>query len=225
MVGAWGLSSDLEEAGGVAENGVIDVVVVDDHVALRQGLEVLLERRGCRVVGSAGSASEGEEAVRAHQPDVAVIDIRLADESGLTLVRRLLSDMPDLKIVVYTGIEDAAILADALESGARGFVLKPGPLQELVDAIRDVRRGGRYVDPRLAELVQESGSEPAILTKRERQIFDLLAEGVTGEEIAKRLFVSPETVRTHVRNAMKKLHAHTRTEAVVRAWKRKEIGP
>jgi len=225
MVGAWGLSSEVEEAGQVAENGLIDVVVVDDHVALRQGLEVLLERRGCRVVGSAGSASEGEEAVRTHQPDVAVIDIRLADESGLALVRRLLGDMPDLKVVVYTGIEDAAILADALESGARGFVLKPGPLQDLVDAIRDVRRGGRYVDPRLAELVQEAGSEPAILTKRERQIFDLLAEGVTGEEIARRLFVSPETVRTHVRNAMKKLHAHTRTEAVVQAWKRKEIGP
>jgi DNA-binding NarL/FixJ family response regulator len=225
MVGAWGLSSEVEEAGQVAENGLIDVVVVDDHVALRQGLEVLLERRGCRVVGSAGSASEGEEAVRTYQPDVAVIDIRLADESGLALVRRLLGDMPDLKVVVYTGIEDAAILADALESGARGFVLKPGPLQDLVDAIRDVRRGGRYVDPRLAELVQEAGSEPAILTKRERQIFDLLAEGVTGEEIARRLFVSPETVRTHVRNAMKKLHAHTRTEAVVQAWKRKEIGP
>jgi DNA-binding NarL/FixJ family response regulator len=156
-------------------------------------------------------------------PDVVVIDLGLPDEPGLVLVRRLLAKRPDLRIVIYTGLEDAALLGEALECGALGVMLKGSPITEVLDALRAARRGERYIDSRLAALLEDREDLPAILTKREREVFDLLAGGLTGEEIAVRLVLSPETVRTHVRNAMRKLEARTRTEAVVQAIERREI--
>lgn len=208
----------------VATDGAVTVVIVDDHSALRQGLQVLLERRACRVLAAVGTAAEGEQAIAEHSPDVAVIDVGLPDEGGVRLTRRLLLADPGLRIVIYTGIEDAPTLAAALESGARGFVFKPSPLDTLLDAIRTVRRGKRYIDPRISALVDDESSELPRLSRREREVFDLLAEGLSGEQIAERLFLSPETVRTHIRNAMAKLEARTRAEAVLKAFQRHEIG-
>jgi DNA-binding NarL/FixJ family response regulator len=154
---------------------------------------------------------------------VAVVAVNLPDESGLRLVRRLHCEHPNLAILVYTGIEDVATLAEALESGARGFVLKPGGILQLVQALRLVAGGKRYVDPAIRALLDAEGDRrPLVLTRRERDVFDLLAEGLTGEEIATRLTVSAETVRTHIRNGMEKLHAHTRTGAVVQALRTHE---
>ena len=219
------MKADLLLGGSPAgsASGRVTVGLIDDHVAMREGLEVLLERRGCRVVASAGSAAEGAEACRRELPEVAVVDVNLPDESGQRLVSELLSADPKLGVVIYTGTEDPTILADALVSGARSVVLKPGSLSELVDAIRAVRRGEAYIDPRVAAVVEDPAAPEAVLTSREREVFDLLATGLNGEEIAKRLFISPETVRTHVRNAMSKLHARTKTEAVVQALEREEI--
>jgi DNA-binding NarL/FixJ family response regulator len=115
-------------------------------------------------------------------------------------------------------------LAEALECGARGFALKVGSINQLIQGIRLVARGERYVDPRIRVLIgAEVDGKPLLLTKREREIFDLLAQGSTGEEIAARLTLSPDTVRTHIRNGMEKLHMHTRTGAVVKALKGQEI--
>ena len=201
------------------------VVLVDDHEAMRVGLEVLLERRGIETIGTAATIADAEEALRGLAPDVAVIDVQLPDGSGLQLVRKLRAENPEVRVLIYTGAEEVAFLADALESGAQGFVLKLGGIKQLIEALHIVAGGERYVDPAIRALLDaEADGKPLLLTKREGEVFDLLARGLTGEEIATRLTISAETVRTHIRNAMDKLHAHTRTGAVVEALKTREIG-
>jgi len=202
----------------------MDVVLVDEHEALREGLEDLLESHGIRTIGRVGTAAAATELLTELHPDVAVVGIKLPDESGLRLTRRLLLDQPDLAVLIYTGVENVATLAEALECGARGFALKLGSIAQLIQGLRLVARGERYVDPRIRLLLDaEVEGEPLLLTRREREIFDLLAQGLTGEEIALRLTLSPETVRSHVRNGMEKLHQRTRTGAVVKALKAHEI--
>jgi DNA-binding NarL/FixJ family response regulator len=202
----------------------MEVALVDAHDALRGGLEILLERRGIKTVGATGRAAGAVEIFRKQQPDVAVIGIQLRDGSGLDLVKELRIEQPEIAILIYTGIEDVGTLAEALESGARGFVLKLGGIDQLVRALDLVGKGKRYVDPAIRALLDADVEGKPLLTKREREVFDLLAQGLTGEEIATGLTIAPETVRTHIRNAMEKLHAHTRTGAVVQALKTHEIG-
>jgi DNA-binding NarL/FixJ family response regulator len=192
------------------------LVLVEDHEALREGLELLLGREGCEVVGTAGSVDEGQELITRTEPDVAVVDIRLGDESGIELTRRLLDANPHQRVVLYTGESDSEVLFDGLDSGARGYALKEGSPRELVGALQTVADGGTYVDPRLrpALLSRQATQRLPGLSPREREIMDLLAQGLTGEQVAERLVLSSETVKTHIRNAMSKLEAHTRVHAV-----------
>jgi two-component system response regulator NreC len=202
----------------------MDVVLVDGHEALREGLGALLERQGIRTIGTAGTAAGAVRVLNERHPDVAVIAVKLPDESGLSLVRRLHREHPDLAILIYTGVEDVKTLAEALESGARGFMLKLGGITQLTRALRVVAGGQRYVDPAISALLDaQVDGKPLLLTNREREVFELLAAGLTGQEIAVRLTVAAETVRTHIRNAMEKLDAHTRTGAVVQALDTHEI--
>jgi DNA-binding NarL/FixJ family response regulator len=203
------------------------LVLVEDHEALREGLELLLGREGCTVVGTAGSLDEGEALIAETEPDVAVVDIRLGDESGIELTRRLLDANPDQRIVLYTGESDAEVLFDGLDSGARGYALKEGSPRELVLALQTVADGGTYVDPRLrpALLSRRATQRLPALSPREREIMDLLAQGLTGEQVAERLVLSAETVKTHIRNAMTKLEASTRVHAVAIALREGYISP
>lgn len=203
-------------------SGGPSLVLVEHHEALRDGLAVLLERRGFEVRGCAATAAKGEEIIGETNPDVAVVGVDLPDERGTELVRRLNERSPCPKFVIYTGLEDPDLLEAAYRSGARGLVAKPAGLPVLVDALREVFRGGRYFDRSFARK-SENGSAQKALSARESEILSMLAEGLTGEEIARRLVLSPETVRTHVRNAMEKLNARTRTQAVVMALDREEI--
>jgi DNA-binding NarL/FixJ family response regulator len=204
---------------------MLSVLLVDDHVALREGLGLLLERRGIEVVASVGSVAEAIVALRAREPDVAIVDLDLPGESGLSLIRRIRAAAMPVKVLIYTGSQDGLTLGDALEVGAEGIVLKPGGTSALIEALRTIAAGGRHVDPAIAAILDLAGDDHHALSKREREIFGLLAEGLSGEEIACKLFLAPETVRTHIRNAMGKLQARTRTEAVVRALEDGEIGP
>ena len=204
---------------------LIRLIVVEDHQAMRQGLELLLGRQGCVVVGSAGRADDAWTLIRERRPDVAVVDVNLPDESGGSLARRLLDEDPELGVLLYTGAEDRKTVSEALDCGARGFAVKAGPPTELIDAIRIIARGGTYLDPRLKSLL---GARPDtrsahILSQREREVLDLLAKGLTGEDAAEQLFLSPLTVRTHVRNAMRKLQARTRVHAITLALQQGEI--
>ncbi len=202
----------------------ITVVLVEDHPALRKGMEILLGRRGHVIVGSVGDAATAYETISKVPPDVAVIDISLPHENGAELTRRLSAENPDLRVLLYTGIDDAQTIQRALDCGASGFALKAGAPEELTAAIRTLAEGGTYMDPRLGAMLARPAAERLhTLTRRERQILDLLAQGLTGAAAAQRLFLSPDTVRTHVRNAMEKLHARTRVQAVVLAMDQRAI--
>ena len=208
----------MEEASGSPS-----LVLVEHHEALRDGLAVLLERRGFEVRGCATTAARGEGVIVELEPDIAVVGVDLPDERGTELVRRLNERPPCPKFVIYTGLEDPDLLEAAYRAGARGLVAKPAGLSVLVDALREVWRGGRYFDRSFAKRDNNGSTPHKTLSRRESEILGMLARGLTGEEIARRLVLSPETVRTHVRNAMEKLEARTRTEAVVKALDREEI--
>ena len=203
------------------------LVLIEDHPALREGLELLLDREGCEVVGTAGTAHEGRALVESLDPDVALVDIRLGDASGIDLTRTLVDADPQRRIVLYTGSSDVEQLVSGLDSGARGYALKEGTPAELTGAIRTVAGGGTYVDPRLrpALLSREATQRLPALSKREGEIIDLLAQGLTGEQVADRLVLSSETVKTHIRNAMGKLEANTRVHAIAIALREGFISP
>jgi HD-GYP domain-containing protein (c-di-GMP phosphodiesterase class II)/DNA-binding NarL/FixJ family response regulator len=206
------------------EKNPLNVVLVDDHVALRRGMELLLRRAGLDIVGTADDADTGEALILHRKPDVAVVDLALPGRSGAELTRSLLRTNPDLRIILYTGAADERQLLDALDAGAAGFALKGGDPEELDEAIRTVAAGGDYLDPRLTPLLAGRGSgRRKTLSPREREIMALLARGLSGEDAAKHLSLSPETVRSHVRNAMQKLGATTRAHAVAVALQRGEI--
>ena len=194
----------------------LQLVLVEDHQALREGLELLLGRDGIEVLGTAGNADDGRELVERLAPDVSVIDIRLGEDSGIELTAQLIDADPARRIVLYTGSNEIELLIKGLDSGARGYALKEGTQSELRHAITTVAEGGTYVDPRLhsALLSRKATQTQRMLSKREREIMDLLAQGLTGEQVAERLFLSPETIKTHIRNAMNKLEAHTRVHAI-----------
>lgn len=203
----------------------LNVVIVDDHVALRRGMEMLLRRQGHHVVGTANDAESAESVILRRRPDVTLIDLALPRESGAELTRRLLKADPEVRIVLYTGASDESQLLDGLDAGAAGFALKSGDPDELEEAIRTVAEGEEWIDPRLKELLARSNGNGRVhvLSPREREILGLLSKGLSGEDAAKQLFLSSETVRTHVRNAMNKLGATTRVHAVALALKRGEI--
>jgi len=208
------------------ETTPLNVVIVDDHVALRRGMELLLRRAGHHVVGTADNAEAAEALILRRKPDVALLDLSLPGKSGAELTRSLLAADPDLRIVLYTGAADEGQLLEGLDAGAAGFALKSGDPDELQQAIRTVAAGEDYLDPRLAPLLAKAGSgRLRILSPREREILGLLSQGLSGEDAARQLFLSSETVRTHVKNAMSKLGAATRVHAVALALQRGEIVP
>jgi DNA-binding NarL/FixJ family response regulator len=194
----------------------VRLVLVEDHQALLQGLELLLGAQGLEVVGTAADRAGGAALVRATEPDVVVVDVGLGEDSGIGLARELLEERNDRAVVLYTGSNDVELLEDGLDAGARGYALKEGAPAELVQAIEAVAGGGTYVDPRLrsALLSRRAVAKTRALSGREREIVGLLADGLTGEEVAQQLFLSVETVKTHIRNALTKLEARNRVHGI-----------
>ncbi len=205
--------------------GPITCVVADDHPAMLAALAEILDRNGIRVLGRAQDGEEALEQIEALKPRVALVDIRMPRLSGIEVANRVPAVSPETSVVFYTAFGDRALLSEALDAGARGFVLKEAPLTDLVRAVERVAAGETYVDPVLAGILvsaQMTAKLPT-LTQREREVLRLLADGLANEEIGKRLFISPETVRTHVRKAMTKLEADTRTQAVATALRQSLI--
>ena len=200
------------------EKKPVTCVVADDHPAVVEAVAEFLAQSGIEVVARAHDGEEALEKIEQRTPNVALVDIRMPKLGGIELARRAGRLVPDTAIVLYTGYGDRAQLTEALDAGVRGFVLKEAPMDDLIRALLSVASGGTYVDPVLAgTLASSMGSKSPQLTQRERDVLRLLADGLSNEEIGKRLFISAETVRTHVRKAMDKLDADTRTQAVARA--------
>lgn len=194
----------------------LEVFIVEDHLALRSGLVLLLQAAEMRIVGAVSELGEASSMLRRRRFDVALIDIDILGGSGLELVSEILERDPESAVVIYTGLTDGEQLRRASRLGARGFVLKASAHGELIAALRLVAAGDVYTDARIARLLSNDPglSVHSKLTPREREILGLLAQGLTGELIAHRLFLSPATVRTHIGNATRKLGASTRAQAV-----------
>jgi DNA-binding NarL/FixJ family response regulator len=202
----------------------LNLVVVEDHLAVRKGLEILLRRMGHHVIGTSDNAREGADLIRRRQPAAAIIDVDLRGESGIGLCRRLVEERPSMPVLIYTGVTDIGKLRQGLDCGARGFCLKTGAPEDLSAALLTIAAGGTYLDTGLRPLLASSGGA-GVLSHRERQILGLLADGRTGQQAAVGLHLSPHTVRSHVRNAMTRLGATTRSHAIVLAMLQGEISP
>lgn len=201
------------------------LAIVDDHEALREGLAALLAGEEVEVVGSVGNAAAALDLVEHVEADVALVDTVLPDGSGIDLARELVARRPGLRVLLYAGESDPDDLYRGLDSGAHGYALKVGALDELRAAIARVAGGATYVDPRLERLAlaERAAARRRRLSAREREVLGLMAGGVTAEGVARRLGVSIETVRTHVRNAIRKLQARNRVHAIALALERGEV--
>jgi two-component system response regulator NreC len=200
---------------------MIRVVVVDDHTLMRQGLVGLLdEDPDLVVVGQAGDASSALDTIEETRPDVVLMDVGLPGVSGLELTVRVKRIVPDIRVLVLTMYEREDYLFEALQAGASGYVLKGADIQDLLTAVRTVARGETYVYQSLTgKLVAdylsriEDGADRKDydgLSKREREVLALIAEGLTTSQIAERLYLSPHTVQTHRDHVMTKLDLHSR---------------
>ncbi len=203
----------------------ITCLVADDHPAVVEAVADVLGEHGITVVARARDGTDALEQIELHKPAVAILDLRMPGLSGIEVARSVGRSAPGTAVILYTAFGDRALLTEALDAGARGFVLKEAPLAEVVRAVELVAAGRTYVDPVLAGVLSSSAATEKIanLTQRERDVLRLLADGMTNEEIGKTLFISPETVRTHVRKAMAKLDADTRTQAVATALRQSLI--
>ncbi len=203
----------------------ITCVVADDHPAMLASVADLLARSGFDVRGRARDGGEALALIETERPQVALVDVRMPRMSGIEVAQRAAVTTPDTSIIFYTAHGDQALLSEALDVGARGFVLKEAPLVDLVRAVERVAAGDAYIDPVLAGVLVSGHLTDRVpsLTQRERETLRLLADGLSNEEIGRRLHISPETVRTHVRKAMSKLEADTRTQAVATALRQSII--
>ena len=194
------------------------VVVADDHPPVLESVSRYLGARGLRVVGQARNGEEAVQLVESLRPVLAVLDLRMPVVTGAAVIRRVTRTTPQCSCVAYSGFADSAGLTEALDAGARGFVLKDAPLEALVRALETVDGGGMYIDPALADvLIRALPGRDLGLTTRERDVLRMLADGHSNESIGRELFISPDTARTQLGAAMAKLGVSTRTQAVAKA--------
>jgi DNA-binding NarL/FixJ family response regulator len=188
-------------------------IVADDHPVVGEAIRGVLESHGVEVLAVMATGESALQGIANERPLIALVDMGLPDVDGAEVARRAGRVSPETAVIVFTGRSDFAVLTEALDAGARGFVLKEAPLPDLVRAIEMVAQGAVYVDPALASLLIETRGGDR-LTLREREVLRLIADGLGNEQIGTRLFISPQTVRTHVGKAMEKLEVGSRTEAV-----------
>jgi len=202
------------------------VLLVDDHELVRQGIAAMLHGAAdVQVVAEARTGREALEVARRELPDVVLMDVRMPDMDGLEATRKLKEERPRTAVVMLTMHDNPTYLRDAVRAGAAGYLLKDVSKEELIDAIRQVSSGGAFIESQMLKgMLSEmkpttSGVSPAAknLTKREREILALVAEGMSNREIAERLVLSPETVKSHVAAILEKLNVSDRTQAAIYA--------
>jgi DNA-binding NarL/FixJ family response regulator len=193
----------------------ITCLIVDDHEVVREGLRLSLSRAShIRVIGEASDGAEAISLVERRKPDVVVMDVRMPGMDGLEATKEILKKVPETAVLIFTAFSERALLDRALDSGARGYILKEAPHDDLLRAIDRLGNGGEYVDPALTPALISGKGQTDMLTAREREILQLLADGMSNAEVAAKLFISQETVKSHVRHILTKLEADTRTHAV-----------
>jgi DNA-binding NarL/FixJ family response regulator len=199
----------------------VRVFLLDDHEVVRRGVAVLLSSESdIEIVGEAGTAEQALARIPAARPDVAVLDVRLPDGDGVSVCREIRSRMPEVACLMLTSFSDEEALFDAVMAGAAGYVLKQIHGSDLVSAVRTVASGQSLLDPRsTAQMLQrlrerQTRKDPlAALSAQERQILELIGEGLTNRQIGERLFLAEKTVKNYVSNLFAKLDMRRRTQA------------
>ena len=205
----------------------VRLFLLDDHEIVRRGLRDLFEAEDdLEVVGDVGSAQEAIRITPALRPDVAILDARLPDGSGIDVCRTIRSKNPEIKAIILTSYDDDEALFAAIMAGASGYVLKQVRTADLVDTVRRVAAGQSLLDPAVTARVLErlrspepEADELASLTEREREILTLIAEGLTNRQIGQRLYLAEKTVKNYVSSLLAKLGLERRTQAAVLASK------
>jgi DNA-binding NarL/FixJ family response regulator len=195
----------------------IRVLVADDHPVVRQGLCTMLEiEDDMEVVGRAADGDEAVAQARETRPDIILMDVQMPNVDGLEAMRRIRAHDPEARVIVLTTYRDEDYIFPSLRAGARGYLLKDASREELAAAIRAVHRGESLLDPQIADQAKSREG----LTARELEVLELMAEQHSNAQIAEKLFVSENTVKTHVSNILAKLGCNDRAAAVLTAWKR-----
>jgi DNA-binding NarL/FixJ family response regulator len=199
----------------------VRVLIVDDHQMFAESIaHILTDEDAIEVIGIAANAADGIRLAHSANPDVVVLDLNLPDGDGIDVARRIRQTDPTTRVLILTGAGDERTVVDAVDAGCSGLVTKDRALRELVDAVRVTAAGDAYIGPAmLAALLPRLGSTPRAigsdLTTREREVLDLMGEGLSNQAIADRMILSVHTIRNHVQNLLSKLHAHSKLEAVV----------
>ena len=212
------------------------ILIADDHALFRDGLRSLLRAEGHDVVGEAKNGREAVDLTREVKPDLVLMDLQMPELDGLAATRLIVTESPDVKVVILTASEEETKLFDAIKSGAQGYLLKNLEADTFFEMLDRARRGEPALTPALArKLLQEfakpveaaaAPAEEETLTAREREVLELMVEGVTSNrKLAKRLGLSENTVKFHVRNILDKLHLHNRAQAVSHALRHGMVEP
>ncbi len=198
------------------------VLLVDDHKITREGLRSLLQNQSdIEIVGEAGDGNTAVRLARKLAPDVVVMDISMPDLNGIDATRMILSEMPTIKVIALSMYSDRRFVVGMLKAGVSGYLLKDCAFEELSKAIKSVLKGKTYMSQQISDtvmrdyakhLARTDESESSVLTDREREVLQLIAEGMTTKQIAARLYVSVKTIETHRRQVMEKLNIHSIAE-------------
>lgn len=208
-------------------SGAIRIVLADDHPVLREGLVAVLRTQpDFEIVAEAGSGPDAIREVRRHRPDIVLLDLEMPGVDGVEALTSMRDEDPDVQAIVFTAYDTDERILSAVQAGARGYLLKGAPREELFEAIRVVHGGGSLLQPVVASKLLRQVSEgtgaqdAASLTPRELEVLELLAQGLQNKEIAARLGIVERTVKFHVGSILKKLDAGNRTEAAANAAQR-----
>ena len=202
---------------------MIRVFLVDDHELVRRGISALLSAEAdIEVIGEASTAAQARARIRATRPDVAVLDVRLPDGSGIDVCREVRSDNPDVKCLILTGYDDDEAIYAAVLAGAAGYVIKDVQGSGLIDSLRKVAAGKKLIHPSMSgrvvqRITDTHHSDPRLesLSAREHDILPLIAEGLTNREIGERLGLAEKTVKNYISGLLSKLGLQRRTQAAV----------
>jgi DNA-binding NarL/FixJ family response regulator len=211
------------------------LLIADDHALFRESLRALLESRGIEVVGEAVNGREAVEIASRLRPDIVLMDLGMPEMGGLEAIRRLAAAEPDVRVVVLTASTEDEDLFEALQAGAQGYLLKDLDADSFFKLLTGALEGQPALTPELSRKILQAFSrrpqqpereDPDALTERELEVLHLLVEGITSNrQLARRLQVSENTVKFHVRNILDKLHLHNRAQAVSVALRRKMVEP